>query len=58
MEVLIVRDKLLFKYQIKEMITAGVLILHKVSYEKNIYISLGQKISGNCIFVGYNWTKL
>lgn len=32
MEVLIMKETLLlFKYQIKEMITAGVLILHKVS---------------------------
>lgn len=57
MEVLIMKDRLLlFTYQIKEMMTAGVLMLHKVSYGKNIYLLLGQKISGNCIFVGYNRT--
>lgn len=57
MEVLIMGARLLlFKYEIKEIITAGVLIRHKVSYGNKSYLSLGQKISGNCIFNDYNWT--
>lgn len=38
MAVLIIKDKLLsFKYQIKDMITVSVLVLHKVSHGKSIY---------------------